>query len=81
MMGFDTRYRDDQQTVKAVARLKFHDDFKVYTRFLQRELDNLRKKTDTATGDVLYWNQGKAQLLQIVLDLPDLASKIIKNNQ
>ncbi|WP_300456641.1 hypothetical protein [Desulfobacula sp.] len=70
----------DNRTVKALARLQFNEEFKTYTKFLESSLDTLRRKNDTLTGELLKWNQGKCQALQIILDHPCVASKILKNS-
>lgn len=80
-MVFDVNNREDQQAIKALARLRHNEDFRSYHQYISRALDALRKKGDTLTGDLLPWNQGKCQFAQEVLDLPEIAVKIMKNNQ
>jgi len=80
MNKFDLNVRADKEVVRAVAKLQFQDDFKIYSSYLQGELDALRKQTDTATGDLLKWFQGRAQMLQMLVDLPEMCRDIIKKS-
>ena len=76
----DVNTSQGQQAMKAIAKLQFSPDFKVYMGYLQLELDGLRKQNDRFSGDQLKWNQGKCQDLQAILDLPLLCSTIIKKH-
>ncbi len=76
----DFNLNTDQQAIKAIARLQFHEDFKIYTQFLQNKIDALRKKNDHLSGDSLMWGQGHCQCLQKILDLPLVAREIIKKS-
>ncbi len=78
-MKFDSKNREHREAIKALAHLQFKDDFKRYFKYLQSELDILRKCNDTLTNDHLKWNQGKCQMLQEILNQPGIARKLIKN--
>ncbi len=67
-----------EELYRAVIRLQYNDDFQTYMKYLQKELNNYRKENDRQTAVILQWNQGKCQMLQELLDLPDVARKKIK---
>jgi len=74
MIMFDTSNKQvDRQAAGALLRLPFHEDFKVYTAFIQQTLDEYRIRGDNLTGQEREWNQGKCQALDAILNLPTIA--------
>lgn len=71
----------DNACITALAHLQFQPDFKIFMEYLAEQLAMHRKENDTRVGDVLKWNQGRCQVLQEILDLPDDARTIIKKHQ
>ncbi len=71
--------KNEKETAyKALLRLQYNEDFQEYMKFLQKILNVYRKENDRRTDVILQWNQGKCQILQELLDLPDVARKKIK---
>lgn len=64
-----------KELYRAVIRLQHNEDFQTYMEYLQKKLNNYRKENDRQTTVILQWNQGKCQILQELLDLPDVAKK------
>ncbi len=80
-MVLDVKNPHDRQRIKSLARLKFNDDFKVLVEYMEAELATMRRKNDLATGDMLKWTQGRCQMLQLLIDIPETAAKNLKSLQ
>jgi len=71
----------DKDAVSAMVRLRNNPDFIAYQVWLAKQLDAQRRQNDQLTGDHLKWSQGQCQAMQAILDVPDVAVKILKNSR
>lgn len=77
---FNKQSPKGQEVLKSLAWLRNNGQYNIYVEFLQDTLNSCRKRNDHLTGDSLKWSQGKCQMLQEILEHPDVAKKILENN-
>lgn len=72
------QFCDDKKTLSAISSLEHNEDFKIIRGWLESELKELRKNSDTEQGIHLSWNQGACQALSAVIKVIDTARETIK---
>ncbi|HEX9972306.1 MAG TPA: hypothetical protein VGD14_09565 [bacterium] len=68
----------DKTALSSILALRTSQDFSAYMDFIGRQLYDIRKTNDHATGQQRDWNQGWCQAFQYILDLPGLAETLRK---
>lgn len=73
------RFCEDKKVLSALSTLESNEDFKLVREWLEAELSQMRKDSDTEQGTRLAWNQGACQALDAVLYVITTARSTIRS--